>query len=83
MPEFERDVWVLFNSFVVSWSSEDDARDFEKNCKEPCLVIYRSAEDDAEDQSFVSDNAADSRDEVKHSILSNLFPNGATNGKSY
>jgi len=33
--------WVLFNGFVVSPTSVEDARAFHVTFKEPCLVVYR------------------------------------------
>ena len=34
--------WVLFNGYVVSPTVVDDARGFNVNFKEPCLVTYRA-----------------------------------------
>jgi hypothetical protein len=34
--------WVLFNGFVVSPTSVEDARAFHVDFKEPCLVVYRT-----------------------------------------
>jgi hypothetical protein len=34
--------WVLFNGYVVSSTSAEDARAFHVNFKEPCLVVYRA-----------------------------------------
>ena len=34
--------WILFNGFVVSPTVVDDARGFNVNFKEPCLVTYRA-----------------------------------------
>jgi hypothetical protein len=36
--------WVLFNGFVVSSTTVEDARAFHVDFKEPCLVVFRSIE---------------------------------------
>jgi len=36
--------WVLFNGFVVSPTSVEDARAFHVTFKEPCLVIYKATD---------------------------------------
>ena len=44
------DDWVLFNGFVVSNTQVEDAKAFHVHFKEPCLVVFRSVEDDTNDE---------------------------------
>jgi len=39
------DEWILFNGFVVSPTSVEDARAFHVTFKEPCLVMYREMDE--------------------------------------
>ena len=37
--------WILFNGYFVTQSSAEDARSFNLDFKEPCLVIYRDIQE--------------------------------------
>lgn len=50
-----QDDWVLFNGFVVSPTSVEDARAFHVDFKEPCIVMYRATGENSKSSSKNTD----------------------------
>lgn len=74
--------WILFNGIAVSLSSEDDARDFERNFKEPSLFFFQAVEEGAIDfPLFESHESSNLVRKSSESITNELFLNGPSLGE--